>query len=77
MLSMFSPYILYAKVVDWEAKLDGAPFVVPKARSSGRLKVPYFVEALAKEVISQSSGLGNAIATFNDFEKYPSVVLIC
>ena len=77
MLGMLFPYILYAKVIDNEAKLNGAPFVAPKARSSGRLEVPCFVEALAKEVISQLSALGEAIATFNNFEEYPSVVLVC
>ena len=49
MLSMFFPYILYAKVVDEETKLDGVPFVAPKARSSGRLEVPCLVEALVKD----------------------------
>ena len=74
---MLFSHILYAKVVDKEAKLNGAPFVAPKARSGGRLEVSCFVEAFAKEVISQTSALGQAIATFNSFEEYPSVILLC
>ena len=65
MLSMFFTYILYAEVVDEEAKLDGAPFVAPKARSSGRLEVPCLVEALAKEIIGQSSTLREAVGSFD------------
>ena len=76
MLSMFFTYILYAEVVDEEAKLDGAPFVAPKARSSGRLEVSRLVEALAKEIISQSSTLGEAITAFNYLEKYPPIVYV-
>ncbi len=77
MLSMFFPYILYAKVVNEEAKLGGAPFVAPKVRSSGGLGVTCFDEALAEEVISQSSTLGEAITSFNNIEEYLPIVLIC
>ena len=76
MLGMLFSHILDAKVVDKEEKLNEVPFVVPKARSGCRLEVSCFVEALTKEVISQSSDLGKAIAAFNDLKKDPSIVLV-
>jgi hypothetical protein len=50
---MLFPYILYVKVINKEVKLNGAPFVAPKARSSGCLEVPCFVETLAKGVLAK------------------------
>ena len=77
MLGMLSPHIFYAKIIYGQAKLDGAPFMVPKARSSSCFTVTCFIEALAQEVISQSSTLREAITAFDYFEEYPSIVLIC
>ena len=67
-LDMLFSHILYAEVVDEQAKLDGAPFC---------FIVACFIEALAQEVISQSSTLREAITAFDYFEEYPSIVLIC
>ena len=77
MLSVIFSHIFYAEVIDEQAKLDGAPFMAPKARNSDCFIVACFIEALAQEVISQSSTLREAITAFDYFEEYPSIVLIC
>ena len=55
---MFLPNILDTKVIDEEAKLDGAPIMFPQAWGGSSLKIAFFVEAIAQEVVSQLTTLG-------------------
>ena len=49
---MLFPYILYAKVINKEAKLNGAPFVVPKARTVVASKYPALLRRLRRRSLA-------------------------
>ena len=76
MLGMLFSHIFYAEVADVQEKLDGAPFMAPKASSSDCFIVACFIEVFAEEAISQASTLREAITSFGYFEECQPIVLI-
>ncbi len=62
-----------AEVVDNKTEDDAAPHVPPEARCVLALVVPFFGEALFKELVGEDAGLGEAIHPLLDFDVYPSV----
>ena len=73
-VGMFAADVFDAKIVDDQYKLDGAPYVSPKARCGSSLVVPRRSESLAEEVVSEPSGLGKSIDAADDGEVHPAVM---
>ena len=62
-----------AEVVDDKTEDDAEPHVPPETRGVLVLVVPFFGEALVKELVGEDAGLGEAIHPLLDFDVYPSV----
>ncbi len=61
MVEVFCPNILHPKVINYEAELDGMPFVAPEAWSGFGLVIFFSKKAGLEEVVGKNAGLGKAI----------------
>ena len=61
-----------AKVINDETEDDAAPHVPPETGGVLALVVPFFGEALFKELVGKDAGLGEAIHPLLDVDLYPS-----
>ena len=71
---MLATDILYAKTVDDQYELDGAPYVSPEARCGSSFVVPRHSESLAEEVVGKPSVMGKSICAADDGEVHPAVM---
>ena len=66
--------ILYAKIVNDEAKENGSPLVVPQTRRRGALEVPLVSKMLAELYVGKNAGLWQAVNTLCDIEVDPAIL---
>ena len=72
---MFDSNISYTKVINYEAELDGTPFVAPEARGGFSVVVAFSKKAGLEEIVGQNASLGKAIAASANFEVDPTVAV--
>ncbi len=73
---MFDSNIFYTKVVDYEAELEGMPFVAPEARRGGCFIESFSKEAGTKKIIGLDTSLGKPITAPPDFKIDPAVAVM-
>jgi hypothetical protein len=61
MVEVFYPNILHPKVINYEAELDGLPFVVPEVWGGFGLVISFSKKVGSEEIIGKNAGLGQAI----------------
>jgi hypothetical protein len=74
MVEVFYPYILHPKVINYETKLYGTPFVVPEAWGGYGLVIVLSKKAGLEEIIGKIAGLGKDINALANLKVDP---LIC
>jgi hypothetical protein len=72
---VFDSHIFNTKVVNYEKKLGGLPFVVPETRSGSHFVVAIGLKAGAKEIVGQDSCLGKTITYLANFKVDPSITI--
>jgi hypothetical protein len=65
MVEVFYPSILHPKVINYEAELNGMPFVVPEAWGGFGLVISFGKKAGAEEILGKNAGLGQASTCHN------------
>ena len=73
MKSAALPNIFDTKVIDKQAKNNGAPLVLPQARSGGALVVAVFLETFFEENVGQEPRLWETINTVVNLEVNPAI----
>ena len=73
MESVVLPDILDTKVINKEAKQNGAPLVAPQARSDGSLVVAALFEKFSEENVGQGPRLWETIYAVANFEVNPAI----
>jgi hypothetical protein len=74
-VEVFDSNISYTKVINYEAELDGTPFVAPEARGGFSVVVAFSKKAGLEEIVGQNASLGKAIAASANFEVDPTVAV--
>ncbi len=59
MVEVFYPNILHPKVINYEAELDGMPFVVPEAWGGIGLVISFSKKAGSEEIVGKNAALAN------------------
>jgi hypothetical protein len=75
MVEEFYPNILHLKVINYEAELDGTPFVVPEAWGGFGLVISLSKKAGLEEIVGKNAGLGKAMTALANLEVDPSVTI--
>ena len=65
--------IFNAEIVNGDGEHDGAPLVLPEARSGGALAVARNVEVYLEELVAKNSGLQKSIDAATNFELDPAI----
>jgi hypothetical protein len=73
MVEVFEPNILHPKVINYETKLDGMPFVAPEAWGGFGLVISFSKKAGSEEIIGKDAGLGKAITALANFKVDPTI----
>jgi hypothetical protein len=77
MVEVFCPNILqlHPKVINYEAELDGTPFVVPEAWGGFGLVIFFSKKAGLEEIVGKNAGLGKAITALANLKVDPPVTI--
>ena len=75
MVEVFYPNILHPKVINYEAELDGTPFVTPEAWGGFGLVISLGKKVGLEEIVGKNAGLGKAITALANLEVDPSVMI--
>ncbi len=68
MVKVFCPNILHPKVINYEAKLDGMPFVAPEAWGGFSLVISFTKKAGLEEIVGKNASLGKATTALANLE---------
>jgi hypothetical protein len=71
MVEVFCPNILHPKVINYEAELDGTPFVAPEAW----LIISFSKKAGLEEMVGKNASLGKAITALANLEVDPPITI--
>jgi hypothetical protein len=75
MVEVFYPNILHPKVINYEAELEGMPFVVPEAWGGFGLVISSGKMAGLEEILGKNAGLGWAITVLANLKVDPPVTI--
>jgi hypothetical protein len=76
MVEVFNPNIIHPKVINYEAELDGTPFVAPEAWGAFGLVISFSKKAGLKEIVGNYAGLGEAIIALANLKVDPTVTIV-
>ncbi len=76
MVEVFYPNILHPKVINYEAELDGTPFVTPEAWGGFGLVISLGKKAGLEEIVGKNAGLGKAITALASLEVDQFVTIV-
>jgi hypothetical protein len=75
MVEVFYPNLLHPKVINYEAELDGMPFVVPEAWGGFNLVISFSKNAGLDEIDGKNASLGQAITALANLKVDPPVMI--
>ena len=75
MIEVYDSHVFNTKVINYEAELDGLPFVAPETRSGSRFVVAFGLEAGAKENVGQDACLGKTTTSLANFKVDPPIMI--
>ena len=76
MIEVFNSHIFNTKGIDYEAELDGSPFVAPETRRGSRFVVTFGLKTGAKEIVDQDACLGKTITSLENFKVDPTITIL-
>jgi hypothetical protein len=76
MVEVFYLNILHPKVINYEAELDGTPFVAQEAWGGIGLVISFGKKVGSEEIVGENASLGQAITSLANLEVYPPITIV-